>query len=90
MEVQLNRDQEAFIQRSIESGRFSSAADAMREAIDLLARREDGLTGVRNFVNQGLTDLASGEYEDFSDENLHELFEGVTHRGRTKLAADRQ
>lgn len=90
MEVQLTGSQEAFINRSVENGRFSSPDDAVREAVDLLARRESELQKLRGFVQEGITDLDTGEYEEFSDENLHELFDGVVARGRERLAAERR
>ena len=87
MEVQFTREHEAFIARSVESGRFSSPDAAVREAVELLARREAELQGTREFVREGLTDLETGEYEEFDDNNLHELFDGVIGRGRQRLAA---
>ncbi len=86
MEVHLTRELEAFIERSVQSGRFSSPADAVREAVELLARREADLQGVREFVGEGLADLDAGAYEEFSDEDLHELFDGIAARGRERLA----
>ena len=87
MEVQLSRDHEAFIARSVQAGRFSSADEALREAVELLERRETELQGIRVFVQEGLDDLDAGNYEDFTDENLRELFDGVESRGRQRLAA---
>jgi putative addiction module CopG family antidote len=87
MEVQLTRELEAFIERNVQSGRFSSPGDAVREAVELLARREDDLQRTQEFVAEGLADLKTGAYEEFTDENLHELFEGVAARGRERLAA---
>jgi len=94
MEVQLTRDHEAFIARVVQTGRFSSPDDALREAVGLLERRETGLQETRVFVQEGLDDLESGGdsggYEDFTDENLRELFDGVVRRGRSRLAAERR
>ena len=90
MEVQLTRDLEAFIEHSVQIGRFSSPSEAVREAVELLARREADLLATREFVAEGLADLDAGAYEEFGDENLHELFEGVASRGRERLAAARR
>ena len=90
MEVRLTERQEAFINRSVESGRFSSPDDAVREAVDLLARRESELRNLRGFVRDGVADLDAGEYEDFTDANLHKLFDGVVARGRERLATERR
>jgi len=88
MEVQLTRDHEAFIARAVESGRFSSPEDALREAVGLLERREAELQETRAFVREGLDELDAGDCEEFNDENLHELFAGVASRGRERLAAE--
>jgi putative addiction module CopG family antidote len=87
MEVQLTRELQAFIERSVQSGRFSSPDDAVREAVELLERREADLQRTRAFVAEGLADLDAGAYEEFSDENLHELFDGIAARGRERLTA---
>jgi len=87
VEVQLTRDHEEFIARSVEAGRFASADEALREAVELLERRETELQGIRVFVQEGLDDLDAGNHEDFTDENLRELFDGVVSRGRQRLAA---
>jgi antitoxin ParD1/3/4 len=87
MEVQLTREQEAFIARSVQAGRFSSSDEALREAVELLKRSETELQRVRAFVGDGLSDLDAGNYEDFTDETLRELFDGVENRGRQRLAA---
>ena len=40
------------------------------------------------FVREGLDDLDAGRYEDYTDESLHELFDGIKRRGRERLAAE--
>jgi putative addiction module CopG family antidote len=87
MEVELSPDHEEFIARSVQTGRFASASEALREAVELLERREAEVRGIRVFVQEGLDDLDAGNYEDFTDENLRELFDGVESRGRQRLAA---
>jgi putative addiction module CopG family antidote len=89
MEVNLTQDHEAFIARSVREGRFASPDDAMRQAVELLARQESELQRTRAFVQDGLDDLDSGNYEDFTDENLRGLFSGAESRGRQRLAAER-
>jgi antitoxin ParD1/3/4 len=90
MEVHLTQDHEAFIIRSVRNGRFASPDDAVRQAVELLERRESELQGTRVFVQVGIDDLDAGNYEDFTDENLRELFDGVESRGRQRLAAERR
>lgn len=85
MDFHLTPDHEAFIQSNVRSGRFQSADDAVREAIDLLAKRETDSVGIREFVQEGVSDFDKGESEDFTDDNLHTLFEGIGSRGRERL-----
>jgi hypothetical protein len=40
---------------------------------------------LRAFVAEGLTDLGAGEFEEFDDESLHELLDGIAARGRVRL-----
>jgi hypothetical protein len=65
----------------------SERSGGSREAAGLPARREDDLKRTLAFVAEGLADMDTGEYEEFTDENLHELFDGVAARGRERLAA---
>lgn len=85
MDVHLTPDHEAFIQSNVESGRFQSAEDAVREAIELLARRESHTALTREFVQEGIAGIDNGEFEDFTDDNLHTLFEGIGSRGRERV-----
>ena len=87
MEVELSPDHEEFIARSVQAGRFASAGEALREAVELLERREAELQGIRVFVQEGLDELDAGNYEDFTDESLRNLFDRVVIRGRQRLAA---
>lgn len=87
MEVHLTAESEAFIAQSVSSGRFSSADEAVRVAVEMLETRERGVPEMRAFVQEGLADLKSAQYEDFTDENLRELFDGVARRGRERLLA---
>ena len=88
MEIHLTPEQQAFIEQGVRNGRFASHDDAMREAVTLLETRERELAQTRAFVREGLDDLDAGRYEDYTDESLHELFDGIKHRGRERLAAE--
>jgi len=50
-------------------------------AVEMLEARERDVPEMRALVQEGLADLESGEYEEFTDENLSELFDGVARRG---------
>ena len=89
MEVHLTPDHEAFIQTGVRNGRFTSADDAVRKAVDLLATLERDTTSIRAFVQEGIDDLDSGNFEDFTDDSLHTLFDGIRERGRERLSSVR-
>jgi len=76
--------------RSVQAGTFSPADEALREAVELLEQRKTELQGIRGLVKEGLDDLDSGNYEDFTDESLRELFDGIESRGRQRLTAERR
>lgn len=87
MEVHLSPDHEAFILTNIGDGRFTSADEAVREAVSLLAAQMRETGALRIYVREGLEDLDAGNCEDFTEGNLHEFFDGVKRRGRERLAA---
>lgn len=60
--VVLGQSQEAFIKRSIDSGRFGTASEAMREALTLLEERELRLEALRRAIDEG---DASGNPQEF-------------------------
>jgi putative addiction module CopG family antidote len=85
MEVHLTPEQQAFIEQGVRKGRFASSDDAVREAMTLLEARERE----RAFVREGLDDLEAGRYEEYTDETLHELFDGIKRRGLERLSAEK-
>jgi hypothetical protein len=36
-------------------------------------------------VQEGIADIDNGEFEDFTDDNLQPLFEGIGSRGRERI-----
>ena len=88
MEIHLTPEQQAFIEQGVRNGRFASSDDAMREAVTLLETRERELAQTRAFVREGLDDLDAGRYEEYTDETLHEFFDGIKRRGLERLAAE--
>jgi antitoxin ParD1/3/4 len=55
-----------FIQRGIESGRFGTASEAMREALILLEERELKMEALRRAIDEG---LESGDYQEINIED---------------------
>ena len=88
MEVHLTSEQQAFIEKGVRDGRFASSDDAVREAVTLLEARERELAQTRAFVREGMDDLDGGRYEEYTDETLHKLFDGIRRRGLERLAVE--
>lgn len=66
--VTLGKHYEKFIVRQIESGRFSSASEAIRAGLRLLEEREIKLLALRRALQEG-------EDSDFTEYSLNGLIE---------------
>jgi|SRR5947208_12710586 antitoxin ParD1/3/4 len=68
MNVHLTRELEELIQKKVESGRYNSASEVMREALRLMEQRDEFLAlrkeEVRQKIDEGLDSLARGEGVD--------------------------
>jgi antitoxin ParD1/3/4 len=77
---------EAFIERLIASGRYSTASEIIRDGLRLIEEREQGreakLEWLRAAIQEGL-DSPSEEVD------IKEWIEDVKTRGRRRLAAER-
>jgi putative addiction module CopG family antidote len=73
MEVRLTLDQEAFIQRAIESGRLQSAEDAIRQALSLWESKERRRSEILAALDESEADIQSGQYADYANETLSTL-----------------
>lgn len=88
MEVRLSPDQEAFIRRAIESGRFNRTEDAIQEALSLWEERERRRTEILTAVSTAEACLARGEGRAITQESMRELAEEVKRRGQARLASE--
>jgi len=48
----------------------------------------DALENLRAAIDEGDADIEAGRYTDYTEDTLHEFFEGVRRRGREALARD--
>ncbi len=90
MEVRLTRDQEAFVRRAIETGRFRRAEDAVQEALSLWEERERARAEILTAVDAAEASLARGEGRGVTQQSMQELADEVKERGRARLAAAQQ
>jgi putative addiction module CopG family antidote len=88
MEVHLTPDQEAFIRRAIEAGRFGRAEDAVEEALSLWEERERKRAEFLVTLDDAKASIARGEGRVITQQSMRDLATEVKRRGRARLAAD--
>ena len=89
MNVELTADQRAFVQRAIESGRFSREEEAVQEALALWEERERRRIEILAALDEAEASLARGEGRPITEESMKRLAEEVKQRGRRRLATER-
>jgi putative addiction module CopG family antidote len=88
MEVRLTPDQEAFVRRAIEAGRFGRAEDAVEEALSLWEERERKRAEFLVTLDDAKASIARGEGRVITQQSMRDLATEVKRRGRARLAAD--
>ena len=88
MNVELTADQRAFVQKAIESGRFTREEEAIEEALALWEERERRRLEIIAMVEEAEASLARGEGREITAESMKALAEDVKERGRRRLAAE--
>ena len=72
--VSLTKEQDAFVEKMIESGEYQNASEAIRDALRSLQqrRKEDAmkLKALRARIDVGLAELERGEYDEFDETEL--------------------
>jgi putative addiction module CopG family antidote len=88
MNVELTDDQRAFVQKAIESGRFSREEEAVQEALALWEERERRRLEIIAMVDEAEASLARGEGREITEESMKALANEIKERGRRRLAAE--
>ena len=87
MNISLTPELEKLVQEKVASGLYQTASEVIREGLRLLKERDDCQTTIlREAIQEGLTQLEQGAYQDYTDATLKELAQGVKQRGRERLA----
>ena len=85
--ISLTAEQDAFVEKVVESGEYQNASEAIRDALRSLQqrRREDGLKleALRAQIHAGVAALASGNFIELDEVGLDRYF-AVTPRPRRK------
>jgi putative addiction module CopG family antidote len=87
MEVTLALDQEAFIRRAIDSGRFNHAEEAVKEALLLWEERERRRTDILMALDDAEASIARGEGIAITPKSMKDLAADVKRRGRARFLA---
>ena len=88
MQVDLTPEQQDFVRRAVESGRFERAEDAVQAAIALWIERERRRAEILTAVDIAKAALDRGEGIEITQASMRSLAEDVKRRGRTQLAAE--
>lgn len=75
MNILINEQNEELIKQKVESGHYSSPDEVMDTALRLLDARDKKLDALRKDVQLGLEQIERGEYVEYKDETLDQLFD---------------
>ena len=91
MEIVLTPDLEALIHDEVESGRYTSPGEVIRDALQLFRQQavapEQDLDSLRREIQVGIDDLESGAYMDYDENTLSQLVNEIETRGLDRLKA---
>jgi putative addiction module CopG family antidote len=88
MKVRLTPDQEVFVRRTIESGGYETAEEAVKAALLLWEAREVKRMEFLATLDDARASLARGEGLVLTRESARELSRDVKHRGQTRITAE--
>ena len=86
MNVSLTPELEKLVQEKVASGLYQTASEVIREGLRLLKERDDRQTYLREAIQEGLTQLETGKYQEYTADTLADLAQAVKDRGRQRLA----
>ncbi len=88
MNVELTGDQRAFVQKAIESGRFSREEEAVKEALALWEERERRRLEILAMVDEADASLARGEGREITEASMKALADEIKQRLRRRIAPE--
>jgi Arc/MetJ-type ribon-helix-helix transcriptional regulator len=86
MNVELTPDQRDFVNKAIQTGRFSREEEAVAEALALWEARERRRIEILPMLDDADASLARGEGREITEGSMKALAEEVKQRGRRRLA----
>ena len=89
MNISLTKELEELVSNKVESGRYHSASEVVREGLRLLEEQDmlknARLGQLKKEVQIGIDQMNRGEYTDYDEKGLTQLFETVKKEGRKQL-----
>ncbi len=80
--ISITPEQDAFIEKTVKSGDYQNASEAVRDALRALQqrRREDSLKlkALRRQIRAGVAALENGEFTDVAEAEVERYLEGLT------------
>jgi putative addiction module CopG family antidote len=89
MNVELTPDQRAFVQKAIETGRFSHEEEAVAEALALWEERERRRLEILAMLDEADASFARGEGIPITEESVKVLVEEAKQRLRRRIEVER-
>ena len=86
MNISLTPELEKLVQEKVASGLYQTASEVIREGLRLLKERDDRQTSLREAIQEGLTQLETRKYQEYTADTLADLAQAVKNRGRQRLA----
>ena len=80
MNIQLDKQTEAFIERKVQDGTFKDASEAIREAVILWAERDDRRRFLEDELALGIHDVKSGNVVEWTPALIDGIFEKAMQR----------
>jgi Arc/MetJ-type ribon-helix-helix transcriptional regulator len=90
MQIDLTPEQQDFVRRAVESGRFERPEDAVQAALALWVERERRRSEILAAVDIAKAAIDRGEGTEITRESMRVLAEEVKRHGRAQLAADQR
>ena len=88
MQITLTPEQEAFVQRAIQSGRYDRPEDAVTEALLLWEEREAVRSDLIASLDTARASIARGEGRIITEASMQALAEDARQRLRSRLATE--
>ncbi|MPY87301.1 MAG: hypothetical protein GEU99_05215 [Luteitalea sp.] len=89
MNVELTSDQQAFVQKAIESGRFRRAEEAIEEALALWEKRERRRVEILAMLDEADASFARDERIPITEQSVTVLVDEAKQRLRRRIEIER-